>query len=147
MRWRTRKGGAPVCASEAPPDRPDSALVHESPMQPIILSAAVSGLCAVVAALVAGWFSHAAGRRAGKAEFIVAVQAAASEVIARLREEIDRLTGRCEAAEAACQAAKEHHRACRDELDALWAEVRAKPVPAYVTPKPLRARRTRAAKP
>jgi hypothetical protein len=110
-------------------------------MQPIVLSAAISGLCAVGAALVAGWFSHAAGRRAGKAEFIVAVQAAASEVITRLREEIDRLTGRCEAAEARCEAAEEHHRACRDELDALWAEVRKQPLPAYVNPKPVRPRR------
>lgn len=109
-------------------------------MQPIVLSAAISGLCAVAAALVAGWFSHAAGRRAGKAEFIVAVQAAASEVITRLREEIDRLTWRCEAAE-------EHHRACRDELDALWAEVRAKPVPPYVNPRPPRVRKARTTKP
>ena len=116
-------------------------------MQPIVLSAASSGLCAVAAALVAGVFSHAAGRRAGKAEFIVAVQAAASEVITRLREEIDRLTGRCEAAEVRCEAAEEHHRACRDELDALWAEVRAKPVPADVNPKPARGRRPRTAKP
>jgi hypothetical protein len=108
-------------------------------MQPIVLSAAISGLCAVAAALVAGWFSHAAGRRAGKAEF-VAVQAAASEVITRLREEIDRLTGRCEAAEARCEAAEEHHRACREELDALWAEVRRQPLPAYVNPKPARPR-------
>lgn len=115
-------------------------------MQPIVLSAAISGLCAVAAALVAGAFSHAAGRRAGKAEFIVAVQAAASEVIARLREEIDRLTHRCAAAEAACQAAEDHHRACRAELDALWAEVRAKPVPAYANPRPLRSARVRKAK-
>jgi hypothetical protein len=109
-------------------------------MQPIVLSAAISGLCVVAASLVAGWFSHAAGRRAGRAEFIVAVQAAASEVIARLREEIDRLTGRCEAAE-------EHHRACREELDALWAEVRRQPVPAYVDPRPPRATQARKAKP
>lgn len=107
-------------------------------MQPVVLSAAISGVCAVTAALVAGWFSHAAGRRAGKAEFIVAVQAAASEVITRLREEIDRLTCRCEAAE-------EHHRACRDELDALWAEVRRQPAPPCVDARPMRARRARKA--
>lgn len=106
-------------------------------MQAVVLSAAISGVCAVAAALVAGWFSHAAGRRAGRSEFIVAVQAAASEVIARLREEIDRLTGRCAAAEARCEAAENHHRACRDELDALWAEVRKQPLPPYVDAKPL----------
>ena len=110
-------------------------------MQPVVLSAAISGLCAMGAALVAGWFSHAAGRRAGKAEFIVAVQAAASEVITRLREEIDRLTGRCAAAEARCEKAENHHQACRDELDALWAEIRKQPVPAYVDPKPLPRKR------
>ena len=92
-------------------------------------------------AAVAGLFSHAAGKRAGKAEFVTAVQAAASEVIARLREEIDRLTHRCDVAEQRCQDAESHHRACRTELDALWAEVRAKPVPAYVNPKPSRPRR------
>ena len=116
-------------------------------MQPIVLSAAISGLCAVAAAVVAGAFSHAAGRRAGKAEFIVAVQAAASEVIARLREEIDRLTGRCAAAETRCESAEEHHRACRAELDALWAEVRSKPAPPYLNPKPLRTTRGRKQKP
>lgn len=116
-------------------------------MQPIVLSAAISGVCAVAAALVAGAFSHAAGRRAGKAKFILAVQAAASEVIARLREEIDRLTARCALAEARCESAEQHHRACRAELDALWAEVRAKPASAYVNPNARRAGRPRKAKP
>lgn len=112
-------------------------------MNDAVISAAVAGLCSMGAAVVAGLFSHAAGRRAGKSEFIGAVQAAASEVIARLREEIDRLTTRCEAAEKRCEDADAHHRACRTELDALWAEVRGKPVPAYVNPKPVKPRRAR----
>jgi hypothetical protein len=105
-------------------------------MQPVVQSAIITGGCAIVVAIIAGWFSHAAGRRAGKNEFIGAVQAAANEVITRLREEIDRLTKRCEAAEARCETAEDHHRACRTELDALWEEVKRKPVPPYIDPTP-----------
>ena len=49
-------------------------------MEPVVISALVTGGCAIGAATVAGLFSHAAGRRAGKAEFIGAVQQAASEM-------------------------------------------------------------------
>lgn len=98
------------------------------PVEPVIISAGVTGLCAIGAATVAGMFSHAAGKRAGRNQFISAVQEAASEVIKNLREEIARLNKRCEEVEG-------HHKACRSELDQLWATIRKKPVPAY-EPKP-----------
>lgn len=117
-------------------------------MQPIVLSAAISGLCAVMAAIVAGLFSHAAGKRSGAAQMLSSVQAMWSGLTKSLHDEIARLTQKVEAAEKRCEDAEAHHRSCRTELDQLWATIKAKPIPPYEPkPQPRKRRKPRAPNP